>query len=112
VTNPQLVVREMSVSNLPAKEMHQSLPFQVRDMLPLAVERSLLDFHPLEEPGDSPTVRGLLIAMPKDAVLEAVTAVENAGLHVEGSTSPRSRCCGPPPGWTPRSRRSSTSAPR
>jgi type IV pilus assembly protein PilM len=84
VTNPQLVVREMSVSNLPLKEMRKSLPFQVRDMLPLAVERSLLDFHPLEQPGDSPTVRGLLIAMPKDAVLTAVDAAEKAGLHVAG----------------------------
>ena len=84
MTNPQLVVREMSVANLPAKEMRQSLPFQVRDMLPLAVERSLLDFHPLEEPGDSPTVRGLLIAMPKDAVMATVEAVEKAGLHVDG----------------------------
>ena len=84
VTNPQLVVREMSVSNLPAKEMARSLPFQVRDMLPLAVERSLLDFHPLEDPGDSPTVRGLLIAMPKDAVMAIVEAVEKAGLHVDG----------------------------
>ncbi|GAA2522188.1 type IV pilus assembly protein PilM [Winogradskya humida] len=82
VTNPQLVVREMSVSNLPPKEMHRSLPFQVRDMLPLAVERSLLDFRPLEEPGTNPTVRGLLIAMPKDAVTELVQAVEKAGLHV------------------------------
>jgi type IV pilus assembly protein PilM len=84
VTNPQLVVREMSVSNLPDKEMRKSLPFQVRDMLPLAVERSILDFHPLEAPGNSPTVRGLLIAMPKDAVLSAVQAVEKAGLHVVG----------------------------
>jgi type IV pilus assembly protein PilM len=82
VTNPQLVVRETSVSNLPAKEMRKSLPFQVRDMLPLAVERSLLDFRPLEEPGDNPTVRGLLIAMPKDAVMVLVEAVEKAGLHV------------------------------
>jgi type IV pilus assembly protein PilM len=82
VTNPQLVVREMAVSNLPAKEMHRSLPFQVRDMLPLAVDRSLLDFRPLEEPGDNPTVRGLLIAMPKDAVLALIQAVEKAGLHV------------------------------
>ncbi|MET0495477.1 MAG: type IV pilus assembly protein PilM [Actinoplanes sp.] len=82
VTHPQLVVREVAVSNLPAKEMHKSLPFQVRDMLPLAVERSLLDFRPLEEPGNNPTVRGLLIAMPKDAVLAIVQAVERAGLHV------------------------------
>ena len=84
VTNPQLVVRETSVSNLPARDMPKALPFQVRDMLPLAVERSLLDFHPLEEPGDSPTVRGLLIAMPKDAVVEVVDAVGRAGLHVVG----------------------------
>lgn len=84
VTNPQLVVRETAVSNLPANQMRKSLPFQVRDMLPLAVERSLLDFHPLEEPGDSPTVRGLLIAMPKEAVVDAVDAVERAGLHVVG----------------------------
>lgn len=84
VTSPQLVVREASVSNLPAKELRKSLPFQVRDMLPLAVENSLLDFHPLEAPGDSPTVRGLLIAMPKEAVVEAVNAVHHAGLHVVG----------------------------
>ena len=83
VTNPQLVVREMSISNLPAKEMRQALPFQVKDALPLAVERSLLDFYPLEDPGDSPTVRGLLIAMPKEAVMSAVDAVEKAGLHVK-----------------------------
>lgn len=82
VTNPQLVVRETSVSNLPAKERRRALPFQVRDMLPLAVERSLLDFRPLEEPGDNPTVRGLLIATPKDAVMDLVQAVERAGLHV------------------------------
>jgi type IV pilus assembly protein PilM len=83
VTSPQLVVREMSVANLPAKEMRQALPFQVKDALPLAVERSLLDFYPLEEPGSNPTVRGLLIAMPKDAVLAAVDASEKAGLHVD-----------------------------
>jgi type IV pilus assembly protein PilM len=84
VTNPQLVVREMSVSNLPAGQMRRSLPYQVRDMLPLPVERALLDFHPLEAPGDNPTVRGLLIAMPKDAVMTTVQAVERAGLHVVG----------------------------
>lgn len=84
VTNPQLMVREMSVSNLPAKQMRRALPFQVRDMLPLDVEHSLLDFHPLEEPEDNPTVRGLLIAMPKDAVMVAVEAAEKAGLHVVG----------------------------
>jgi type IV pilus assembly protein PilM len=82
ITNPQIVVREMSVSNLPEREMRQSLPFQVRDALPLAVERSLLDFYPLEDPGRNETVRGLLIAAPKEAVLVAVRAIERAGLKV------------------------------
>jgi type IV pilus assembly protein PilM len=83
LTNPQVVVRPMTVANLPARELRKSLPFQVRDSLPLAAERSLLDFHPLEDPGNNETVRGLLIAAPKDAVLAAVRAVEQAGLHVE-----------------------------
>jgi type IV pilus assembly protein PilM len=84
VTNPQLVVREMSVANLPASQMKQALPFQVKEQLPLAVEKSLLDFYPLEPPGESPTIRGLLIAMPKDAVIDLVHAVEKAGLYVAG----------------------------
>src|SRR6185437_7793512 len=79
VTNPQVVVREMAVNNLPRAEMRQALPFQVRDALPLPVEKSLLDFCPLEQPGTNETVRGLLVAAPKDAV----QATERAGLHVE-----------------------------
>jgi type IV pilus assembly protein PilM len=82
VTNPQIVVRPMSVSNLPAREMRASLPFQVRDALPLPVEKSLLDFQPLEDPGKNKTVRGLLVAAPKEPVIAAVQAVERAGLHV------------------------------
>jgi type IV pilus assembly protein PilM len=82
ITNPQIVVREMAVANLPNKEMRKALPFQVRDALPLPVEKSILDFYPLEDPGQNETVRGLLIAAPKDALITAVHAVERAGLHV------------------------------
>jgi type IV pilus assembly protein PilM len=82
VTNPQVVVREMSVAKLPEKELRQSLPFQVRDMLPLPVDKSLLDFYPLSESTEDSTVRGLLIAAPKDAVTTAVAAIERAGLRV------------------------------
>jgi type IV pilus assembly protein PilM len=83
VTNPQLIVRETQVANLPAKELKKALPFQVREMLPFAAERAVLDFYPLEDAGDAPTVRGLLIATPKDAVMAAVDAIEQAGLRVE-----------------------------
>jgi type IV pilus assembly protein PilM len=83
VTNPQIVVRQMSVANLPGKEMRRSLPFQVRDALPLPVERSLLDFFPLEDPGRNETVRGVLVAAPKEPVLALVHAAEQANLHVK-----------------------------
>jgi type IV pilus assembly protein PilM len=83
VTHQQVVVREIEVSNLPKKEMRQALPFQVRDVLPLPVDEALLDFYPLEEAGSKDTVRGLLVAAPKDAVVTLVRAVERAGLHVE-----------------------------
>ncbi len=84
VTNTQVVVREMAVANLPRRELRRSLPFQVRELLPLPVDQALLDFCPLEEPGNKPTVRGLMIAAPKDAVLTAVRACERAGLRVTG----------------------------
>lgn len=82
LTNPQVVVREMAVSNLAGRKLREALPFQVSDALPLPVERSVLDFYPLEDPGTATTVRGLLIAAPKDAVLIAIRAVEAAGLRV------------------------------
>jgi type IV pilus assembly protein PilM len=82
VTHQQVIVREFEVSNLPAKELRQALPFLVRDMLPLPVDQALLDFYPLEKPGKKDTVHGLVIAAPKEAVIDTVRAVEAAGLHV------------------------------
>lgn len=83
VTHQQVIVREVDVTNLPAKEMKQALPFQVRDVLPLPVDQALLDFYPLEDPGTNETVHGLLVAAPKEAVIDTVLAVERAGLFVE-----------------------------
>ena len=82
VTHQQVVVREVEVSNLPPKEMRQALPFQVRDVVPLPLDQALIDFYPLEDGANKDTVRGLLIAAPKEAVITTVRAVERAGLHV------------------------------
>jgi type IV pilus assembly protein PilM len=82
VTSHQIVVREMTVPNLPARELRQSLPFQVRDVLPMPVDKALLDFYPLEKSKKAETVRGLLIAAPKENVLTMVHVVEKAGLKV------------------------------
>jgi type IV pilus assembly protein PilM len=82
VTHQQVIVREFDLANLPEKERRQALPYLVRDMLPLPVDQALLDFYPLEKPGKSDTIHGLVIAAPKEAVIDTVRAVENAGLHV------------------------------
>lgn len=82
VTHQQVIVRHIEVSNLPPNQMRQALPFQVRDVLPIPVDRAVLDFYPLEDPGTNDTVHGLLIAAPKEAVLNTVNAVERAGLRV------------------------------
>ena len=82
VSHQQVVVRDVEVSNLPAKEMAQALPFQVRDVLPMPLEDAVLDFYPLEDPGSNDTVVGLLVAAPKRAVLDLVNAVEAAGVFV------------------------------
>lgn len=82
ISHQQVIVREVQVANVSAKDMRESLPFQVRDSLPLPVEEALLDFYPLEDGGKKDTIRGLLIAAPKDPVLETVRAVERAGLLV------------------------------
>jgi type IV pilus assembly protein PilM len=83
VTHQQVIVREVELPKLPAKELRQALPFLVRDVLPLPVEQAVLDFYLLESDGKGDVVQGLLIGAPKEPVLETVRAVENAGLHVE-----------------------------
>lgn len=82
VSHQQVVVREVEVANVGAKEMRASLPFQVRDALPLPVDDAVLDFYPLEKKAKRDTVRGLLIAAPRDPIMSAVRTVERAGLSV------------------------------
>jgi len=83
VSHQQVVVRDVEVSNLAPKELKQSLPFQVRDVLPMNADEAVLDFYPLEQGGNGDTIVGLLVAAPKRAVLDLVNAVEHAGLHVQ-----------------------------
>jgi type IV pilus assembly protein PilM len=84
VTHQQVIVREVDINNLSPKELKRALPFLVRDVLPLPPDEAVLDFYPLVKPekGDA-TVHGLLIAVPKDPVLDTVRVIEDAGLHVE-----------------------------
>jgi type IV pilus assembly protein PilM len=83
IANQQVVVRDMNTPNLPAAQRAKALPFQAREIIALPVEQVVLDFAPLGEAasGDE-TVRGLLLAAPREPIVTAVQAVERAGLKV------------------------------
>ncbi len=83
VGNQRVLVRNLELPWMPMPQLRSSLPFQVQDSLPVAVEDALLDFYPTGEyVGQSGrTVQGLLIAATKDTVAANVAAVESAGLR-------------------------------
>ena len=64
-------------------ERAQALPYQARDVIPLPIDRAILDFIPVGDVDRSRnTVQGLLIAAPREPVSVLVRAVEQAGLRV------------------------------
>ena len=84
VANQKVVVRQVDLPSLPLAELRASLPFQVQDYLPMPVEQSILDVHPLEEfTNDAGVrmVRVLLVAAARDMVDSALQAVAKAGLQ-------------------------------
>jgi type IV pilus assembly protein PilM len=83
ITNQQVVVRDLTLPNLPPEQMAKALPFQARDVVPIPLDQALLDFAPLGPPDPaSDTISGLLIAAPRQPIVSAVQAVERAGLTV------------------------------
>jgi type IV pilus assembly protein PilM len=83
VGNQRVLVRDLELAWMPLNQIRASLPFQVQDALPVAVEDALLDFYPTGElEGQSGRmVSGLLVAATRDTVQANVSAVESAGLR-------------------------------
>jgi type IV pilus assembly protein PilM len=87
IANQRVIVRQVDLPRLPARELKASLPFQVQDFLPMPVDQAVLDFHPVSEitePGQGPMLRGLLVAAARDMVLANVQSAQRAGLKVTG----------------------------
>ena len=81
--NQRVLARDLTVPRMSLKQIRESLPFQVQEMLPVPVSEALLDFYPISE-GDGengPVVHGLLVAAIKESVLANVNAVRQAGLN-------------------------------
>lgn len=86
VGNSKVLVRDLSVPKLSQREIRESLPTHVQEMLPVPVADALLDFYPISESASEtgPMVNGLLVAAIKDSVLANVKAVQLAGLTPVG----------------------------
>ena len=80
--NHRVLARDLTVPRMSMKQVRESLPFQVQDMLPVPVAEALLDFYPVSEIASDtgPMVNGLLVAAVKESVQANVTAVKLAGL--------------------------------
>ena len=84
VANQKVVVRQVDLPWLPLSELRASLAFQVQDYLPMPVEQSILDVHPLEEftnDAGARMLRVLLVAASREMVDSALQAVASAGLQ-------------------------------
>lgn len=83
VSNPQVVVRAMTMPRLTRDQQAKALPYRAKEIIALPLDQVLLDFQPLGPAEDDPeSVSGLLIAAPRQSVLTAVRAVEAAGLRI------------------------------
>jgi len=83
VSNSKVIVRQVDLPWLPANELKSALPYQVQDFIPIPVDQAVLDFLTLEElvqEGGARMMRGLLVAASREMVMNAVTAVQRAGL--------------------------------
>lgn len=87
VANQRVVVREVSLPWLPdARELRESLPFQVQEFVPIPLDDAVLDFHILEEfeQEGRRMLRVLLVVAHREMIQQIVDAVEAAKLHPVG----------------------------
>ncbi|WP_298457769.1 type IV pilus assembly protein PilM [uncultured Cellulomonas sp.] len=83
IGNQRVVVRDLDLPWMPADKVRTALPFQVEDLLPVAVEDALLDYVTTGSvTGEhGAMLQGLLVAATKETVLANTSAVEAAGLR-------------------------------
>lgn len=83
IGNQRVLARDLTVPKMSMRQIRESLPVQVQDMLPVPVDEAILDFYPISEGviDGAPVVNGLLMAAVKEAVMANVNAAKTAGLN-------------------------------
>ncbi|MGH2692104.1 MAG: type IV pilus assembly protein PilM [Actinomycetota bacterium] len=86
VANQRVVVREVTVPALPMKELRQSLPFQVQDLIPIPVDDAVLDFDVLDEleQEGARMLRLLVVAAQREMLNRLVECAQEAKLDPVG----------------------------
>jgi type IV pilus assembly protein PilM len=86
VGNQRVVVREVTVPALPAKELKQSLPYQVQELIPIPLEDAVLDYDLLEEfeQEGARMLRLLIVAAQREMVTNMVQAATQARVEPVG----------------------------
>jgi type IV pilus assembly protein PilM len=86
VGNQRVVVREVAVPWLEDRELRDSLPFQVKEYVPIPIEEAILDYEVVEEfeVEGRHMVRLMLAAAHKGMVRRMIEAVETARLQAVG----------------------------
>jgi len=86
VGNQRVVVREVTVPALPPKEMKQSLPFQVQELIPIPLDDAVLDYDVLDEfeQEGARMVRLLVVAAQREMVTNMVEAAVQAKVEPVG----------------------------
>ena len=86
VGNQRVVVREVTVPSLPPKELQQSLPLQVQDLIPIPVGDAVLDFDVLSEVEQEGTtmLRLLVVAAQREMLTVLAGAAQRARLEPVG----------------------------
>ncbi len=82
VGNQRVIVRDLELPWMPLDALRKTLPFQAQELLPVAVEGTLLDFYPTEESTSEVgrVAQGLFVAAVRETVTANVLACESAGL--------------------------------
>lgn len=83
IANQQVLVRDLTIPALDPVQRAKALPYQAKEIVALPIDQVILDFCDLGSADpETNLVRGLLVATPREPVLNAVRAVESAGLKV------------------------------
>jgi len=86
VGNQRVVVREVTLPALPEKEMRQSLPFQVQELIPIPMDEAVLDYDVLEELEEEgrKVQRLLVVAAQREMVDRHLAVATGAKLEAVG----------------------------